>query len=112
MNNQNFNKENLAFWTKTSNLDRMVCRAKGISFDETLAKSLENGMRHYFALNKQGEYKVVSGMLIEPYRVKERGSKKFHKIYIPLEDCKIETDDVKKAIKEYCLSVHNVNVLV
>lgn len=109
---QNFSKENLVFWTKSSNIDRMVCRANNIPFNEELAKSMENTTRFYFVINKEGKSKVVSGISIEPYRVKERGRKKFSRVYMPLEDCKIETEEVKTAIKEYCQSVHGVDILI
>lgn len=108
----NFRKENLVFWTKSSNIDRMVCRAKGIAFNEELAKEMDRTTRFYFVINKEGQSKVIPGISVEPYRVQEEGRKKFSRIYQPLEDCKIETEEVKTAIKEYFLNVHGVNVLV
>lgn len=109
---QNFSKENIVFWTKSSNIDRMVCRAKGIAFNEELAKQMDRTTRFYFVINREGQSKVITGISVESYRVQEKGRKKFSRIYQPLEDCKIETEEVKTAIKEYCLSVHGVKVLL
>lgn len=108
----NFSKDNIVFWTKSSNIDRMVCRSKGISFNEELAKLMDRTARFYFVINKEGQSKVISGISIESYRVKNKGRKKYSRIYQPLEDCKIEKEEVKTAIKEYCQSVHGVNVLI
>lgn len=109
---ENFNKENLVFWCKTSFIDKLVCNAKGINYDTTLGTSLERELRYYFVINKQGKYKVISGIDIEPYKVKERGSKKFKRIYQPLKDCPIVDRDIAHTIQKYCEEVHGVNVII
>jgi|GEM_PF-2181492 len=57
----------LQYWCKTSLIDAEVCKRKNIEFNMELAKDLEKEARHYFIVDKSGNFKVVPGREFEKY---------------------------------------------
>jgi hypothetical protein len=94
----------LQYWCRTQVIDKIVHERKGIEWKQELADTLEKTMRHYFVVDKKGNYKVISGYEFEQH---------FNDKSVPLEErrpapeCEM-TPEAGKAINEYIKKVHKI----
>lgn len=103
-------RDTLKFYCKTSYIDKIVCMAKKIKYDQVFGKRMERDARMYLAVTPEGEVISVPGHKIEPYKVHDRGSRMFRKIYKPLPDQDIPDRETAAIIEKFIEKVHGINV--
>jgi hypothetical protein len=62
---QKLDPEKVEYFCTTKSIDRIRCKAAGITFNEELADALEEQVRFYYIVKTNYEYDVVPGPLFE-----------------------------------------------
>lgn len=64
---EDLKRENLEYFCKTSAIDEMVMKRRGLKFDKELSEAMEKDSRMYFVVKSNRQYDVLSSLVLEPW---------------------------------------------